>query len=179
MLKTIIVASLVAGLAGCAIPPKAVTYTISAPFDEQAAAAQMQPGSGALHGNAFMRQKGGGVVTCAGADVSLIPVTGYATERLSRIYGQAPAENEVSAVDIRTALSTRIEFSPDVPAYKEFMHKTKCDGQGEFDFSDLKDGSYYVTTYVVWEVGALRQGGFLATQTKVRNGEVSKIIMSR
>lgn len=179
MLKIVPIATLVIGLAGCAIPPKAVEYTISAPFDEQAAAAQMQPGSGVLHGNAFMRQRGGGVVTCAGSDVVLQPVTAYASERIVDIYGSGPAVGDTVALPIRDAIHTKVSFSPDIPAYRDSMRHTRCDGQGDFEFSSLRDGNYYVVTRVVWQVGALPQGAFLMAQIKVGNGKVDKIIMSR
>uniref|UniRef100_UPI003340D977 hypothetical protein n=1 Tax=Castellaniella defragrans TaxID=75697 RepID=UPI003340D977 len=179
MLKAVATALLAIGIAGCAVPQKVAKYTVSAPFDEQAASEQMQPGGGVLRGNAFMRQQGGGVVTCAGSDVMLIPVTDYATERLSRVYGHAPGAGETVYSDIRNLLGERIEFSPDFPAYKEIARTIKCDGKGEFTFTAIKDGDYYVLTHVLWQVGALRQGGALAARAKVNNAASDILIMNR
>ena len=39
-------------------------------------------GQGSISGQAFLKQKGGGIVTCAGNDVFLVPDSGYFRELL-------------------------------------------------------------------------------------------------
>src|SRR5690606_24754371 len=172
-----IIAALVAStaLVGCAsMQPQ--TYIISGEFDEQYARQQIADGEGSILGTAFLRQQGGGVVTCAGQDTHLIPITGYATDRLTQIYGSEPLIGSTSYRDARTM--GPVTFVPDIPAYRESTKVTKCDAQGNFEFANIKDGEYYITTGVVWVVGA-RQGGALATKVKVHNGKSSKVIMTR
>jgi len=166
-------------LAGCVtMQPQEVEYKLLSSFDAEFAKTQIAQGDGEINGTAFLRQQGGGVVTCAGQDVHMTPVTQYASDRLFRIYGTAPAVGHTVGSDIREALRVRIKFVPDFPEYKEYSRATKCDAQGEFRFENVKDGDYYISTPVVWQVGA-HQGGFLATRVKVENGKTPRVIMTR
>jgi hypothetical protein len=166
-------------LAGCAVQPTDLRYNITVPYDHQAAKEAMAPGDVIINGTAFMRQRGGGVVTCAGQDVHLFANTEYARQRLTYIYGHAPAANEVVSQDVRIAMSHRYIFNPDVLEYKADQRTTKCDGQGNFTFDSAKDGEYFIVTGVLWEAGAARQGGVLATKIIVSDGKAPRAIMSR
>lgn len=174
-----IAAVAVALLAGCAVQPTEMRYNITAQYDHEAARAAMAPGDGSISGTAFMRQRGGGVVTCAGQDVHLLANTEYARQRLSHIYGHAPVTNEVVAQDARVAMSRQYIFNPDVPEYKADQRTTKCDEQGEFAFDSAKDGEYFIVTGVLWEVGAMRQGGVMVTKVIVSGRKSQRAIMSR
>lgn len=166
MKKAFLIAPALLLASGCVLmQPKQVQHHISAPFDEEKAESLISEGDAEVMGTAFLRQKGGGVVTCAGSDVRLHPVTEYATERLDKIYGRAPSVGEVSFADINTLMTTQHEFSPDEDKYHELSKIEKCDAQGEFSFSNIKEGEFYVITKVYWEVSA-PQGGFLATRVK-------------
>jgi len=117
----------VAVLAGCVTPPRQVTLTSS--FDADAAKALLGPGKNSVKGNAFLRQTGGGVVTCAGSEVSAIPVTAYATERMQALYG-----------DLRNGFSQQnIVFAPNLPEYSLLLKTTTCDSQGFFKFDGVAD----------------------------------------
>ena len=80
-----LIAVIVAGLAGCAVAPHQVT--LNNQFDAGLAERLLQPGVNIVEGSALIRQQGGGVVTCAGQGVSLIPRTAYAAERHQYLWG--------------------------------------------------------------------------------------------
>lgn len=171
--------ALLTGLAGCVtMQPKTVEYKITSEFNSEFARNQIANGSGEINGTAFLRQKGGGVVTCAGGNVYLFPVTDYASDRVFHLYGGVPSINNVVSQNMRTVQNRKPLFVPDPPEYKEYSKTTKCDANGEFKFSQVKDGEYFINTSVVWQVQTY-QGGLLLARTKVENGKSPRIIMTR
>ncbi|MBP7370582.1 MAG: hypothetical protein KA902_04010, partial [Arenimonas sp.] len=59
-------------LTGCMTAP---TITLTTPFDSDYAQKMLADGTNMVKGSALIRQAGGGVVTCAGNEVLLIPNT--------------------------------------------------------------------------------------------------------
>lgn len=176
-----VVLAAMASLAACVHQPQVrPPVQIAWEFDQKAAEDQLGDGSNTLTGSAFMRQQGGGVVTCAGAEVALIPETKYANDRLSKLYGAPVFQGSTT---VRTATDAILygepKFDPDPPAYRNLMRRTTCDAQGNFTFDRVKSGAYYLVTRVLWSVGHSQQGGFLATMVNVSDGRVTKVIMSR
>lgn len=157
-----------AALTGCAAIPQQETR-IDAAWDGAAAAKALQPGPNTVAGSAFMRQQGGGVVTCAGSEVSLVPATPYAAARMRAIYG---------GIDAGINRQRPPLFAPDVPAYHATMRKAKCDAQGAFMFGTVADGEYFITVIVQWTVGYVPQGGALMQRVTVANGAVARVVMS-
>ena len=137
-------------VAGCTLPHPTVIPTLT-PYDPIAASRIHEEGPNEIRGQAFLRQRGGGVVTCASSEVTLIPSTSYALERISNIYG----------VTTRAAQAYRVADEPD-PGYLRDIRTTTCDAQGNFSFSGVADGYYFVTTRVVWEVPS--GYGYMSTQ---------------
>lgn len=170
--------AMIALVSGCAAPeaPRSV-YQIDVPFDEARTKELNADGDANVRGTAFMRQRGGGVVTCAGSAVSLLPATSYAAERMRFIYGMPPAIGEIKTIEAWTVNGDAI-FDPDPPGYSQHMRKTVCDAQGAFEFEKVKDGTYFVVTSVVWQVSTV-QGGFIATQVQVRDGKAARVIISK
>jgi len=153
--------------AGCAaIRP---TVNLNSPFDHAAAMAQLEEGNNTITGSAVVRQKGGGVVTCAGADISLIPATPYANERMMHIYGTRDRGYSPSGAP---------KFEPDYPEYYQATRTVVGDAQGMFEFDNVKDGEYYVITVITWAVGYSRQGGALMSRVVVQGGETKKVVLS-
>lgn len=166
------------GLSGCVtMQPEVIQYKITSTFDSEFAKNQIANGLGEINGTAFLRQQGGGVVTCAAQDVHLIPITDYTVDRVSQLYGGAPALNQVASQNIQNMRKRYPVFIPDPPEYKEYSRITKCDANGEFQFTQVKDGEYYINTSVFWKVQTY-QGGTLITRVKVENGKVPRIIMT-
>ena len=120
-----------------------------------------EQGTNTIEGNAFIRQRGGGTVTCAGEDVWLIPAGEYARERMRITFG----------TDVRPAYMAFAAnvFGGQVPGnagsgrYWEYQRNTKCDSEGRFQFEGIAVGSYFVATQVVWTVGNsfVPEGGLL------------------
>jgi hypothetical protein len=131
----------------------------------------MEPGGNIVKGNGFMRQQGGGVVTCAGSTVTLVPATAYADERAAALYGIV---NERRA----STSNVMLRFEPDYPAYKTLVKQTMCDAQGNFTFERVADGTFYVTTFVNWKVGASQQGAALAIRVVVAGGQTTSVVIS-
>lgn len=160
--------------AGCA--------TIEVPINSSFSSTEVSwfnaEGTNSIEGSAFMRTKGGDVKTCAGYDVTLMPYSNYASERMTYIYGN-------SEEGYRTlGLQRKYEFSNESAEYHKYSKDTKCDAQGEFEFNDLPDGDYYVIAGVQWQTGAgagaelFPQGAILMKRVTTANGETQKVTMT-
>jgi hypothetical protein len=165
MMRSAIAAAAIVVLAGCAAPQRNVV-TIHAPFNEAEARAMLEPGTNTIRGSGFMRQRGGGVVTCAGSHAYLVPATAHARERFAAIYGTNKAARSMP------------EFQPDLAAYKAASKQTVCNAQGAFTFERVKDGEYFVTTGISWTVGGAQQGGAVYSSVRVRGGEAVEVVLS-
>lgn len=153
-------------VAACATP----TINVSVEYDEKHASSLMLPGANAVKGSGFIRQQGGGVVTCAGQNVYLVPATNYAKARMRSLYG-----NDTKG--FRSALfSLKIEGEP--PNYTKLVHTTRCDAQGNFLFEGIADGEFYATTAVLWVVGYAQQGGNVMQRVELSNGRGATVILS-
>lgn len=167
MRKLLSIAVALTALAGCAGVP--TTYTTTTPFDLAETTALLADGSSSISGNAFMRQNGGGVVTCAGSKVFLIPGTAYATERIRLIYGNVDAGQT----------RQRTTFTPDQPAYERLTKTTTCDSLGNFQFDNISDGDFFVITEVRWMVGPYNtQGAAMMKAVKASKKQQVKIVMA-
>jgi len=176
-LKTFIAVIASVMLVGCA--PKEIA--LSNLFDADAAQELLQKGNNTIRGSALIRQRGGGVVSCAGYEVVLIPVTAHASERMSAIYGSTNRGYR------NFSPLTDIKFAPDPPAYHNFNKRSACDAQGNFVFKDVADGDFYVTLSITWEVpsqslysfaSSSTQGGDLMQRVTVSGGETKEIVLS-
>lgn len=177
-MKLFSIAAVLFVLTGCAtqsIEPK--TISIKEPFDPKAASEMIASGNAKLTGTAFMRQQGGGVVTCAGNAVNLIPATKYAMERMTGIYSGSFTKGEVKYLSVYHPHSKAV-FQPDPSEYKRYTRTSICDAQGNFEFQDVKDGWYYLATRVVWTVRMV-EGGGLATLISVQDGKSDRVIISK
>jgi len=144
--------------------------TLVTTFDLKQAAFIKQEGTGEIKGEAFLRQNGGGVVTCAGREVTLVPSTAYSDERFLFLFknnekGYSPVYRRVISV-------------PN-PEYASFTRKTRCDSQGKFKFTGLQSGNYYVAGDVIWVIGGLSQGGSLMQKVNVNFGQASEALLTQ
>lgn len=171
-MKSLLFATLVLSLGGCIAsgPTLLPTYEITVPFDSGQASNQMQEGLNSIKGNAFMRQQGGGVVTCAGQTVRLVPATNYAKQRFFALFGTFEGGVNKERKNFR--------FLPDVSDYYTNTKATKCDSQGNFTFERVADGEFYVTTIVAWQVGNTPHGGGIMQKVSVRGGQGQSIVMA-
>jgi len=101
-------------LVACAAPqPQPVQMQTK--FDYEMHKPYVQKGNNTIKGQGFLRQQGGGVVTCAGRDVLLFPATPYFREF-------------ITIVNSRKKLIT----DPVDPAYRDIMKRSQGDAQGNF-----------------------------------------------
>lgn len=158
---------IVTTLAGCA-----VEIETTSKFDPVEAAYINTQGSATITGQAFMRQMGGGVVTCAGNEVDLIPAVTFSKERITKIYGNVTG-GRVGALTGRSA--TGVD-----PRYFSMKRIAICDAQGNFQFDRVANGDYYLFSYVTWAVpgSMFPEGGSTAKLIQVRNGRPQRVIMN-
>ncbi len=57
------------------------------------------------------------------------------------------------------------------------MKKTICDVQGYLKFDDIKSGSYYITTKVMWFVQGY-EGGWLMQKVDVDDGKTKEVVLT-
>ncbi|HGM6050058.1 MULTISPECIES: hypothetical protein [Stenotrophomonas] len=165
-------------LSGCATfapaPPRQVALTTT--FDPSEVAWFSEKGTGAINGQAFFQTRGGQPRTCAGLEVSLQPKSGYGRERLIALYGSAES-------GYTTVGSANVQFIPDSADYKQARKTSVCDAQGNFSFTGLPAGEYFLTTGIMWSVPGQEfmppQGGLLMQSVKLSDGESTRVIMTR
>ena len=124
-------------------PPRR-SIRVDIPFDTVQAARMLAPGPNKIRGSALLRQRGGGVVTCAGTTVLLIPATAYARERLGYFYGSG-----------ETGYIVRNDFVIDSPqvdpgAWNRLQRETLCDAQGYFTFDRFF--AFHFANSIAWAV---------------------------
>lgn len=119
-------------------------------------------GTGSISGQGFLRQRGGGIVTCAGSKVLMFPASPFFAEFVEHFRaGRRPAAVEqVSGT------------------YRSVLKESQCDAQGNFAFSALPTGSWFIVTEVNWAVGDNRQGGALLRQVYVSSGQSQQVLLS-
>jgi len=103
-----------------------------------------QPGNSTVTGTAFITLADGTVKNCAGFNVELLPVAAYSTERIVRTYG-----NDQQGQILMDQNPPK--FTPDAPEYHEALLKGACDARGQFRFSNVPEGDYFVMAFIIWE----------------------------
>lgn len=148
------------GLSGCpaATTPVQQSVSVTTPFSVDEHRGYMKPGVTTVKGQAFLRQQGGGVVTCAGKEVILNPATPFYRElyRIARSGAKPmipPAPPELEEHQRRTGHG--------------ISRKGQCDAQGNFVFENIPSGRWMVATEVMWTVGYNPQGGTLVKEIDV------------
>jgi hypothetical protein len=143
----------------------------SVAFDSAEAERRMQPGKNSIRGSALLRQRGGGVVNCAGYSVTLTPATAYAAERMAMMYSSRTE-------GYFPYMTWSFTWANTDPNYLRLQRKTACDAQGSFRFENLADGDYYLETSVFWRVAGESQGGHLMKRVTLRGGAAHDVVLS-
>ena len=161
LLLSALAAVLISGCAHRAPPPSFVPVT-------EASEAEYLPysaaGSNVLTGQAFLTQKGGGVVKAAGRTVPLDP----ATETTGRNWWWQAGRK----------WATR-HVAPNSPTARQLRRTTVADADGKFSFEGLPAGNYYVRTEITWEVPYHGiQGGLVGKLVAVAPGERTNVILN-
>lgn len=130
----------------------------------------MADGPNIIRGSAFLRQQGGGVVTCAGRTVSLVPASTFAKRVYLATYGSIEGQARQSGRDVR--------IEPPSEDFGKLIKKTLCDAQGAFTFDRVADGDYFVETTVTWVVGGITNGGPVMRRVSVAGGAALAVVIS-
>ena len=154
-------------IAGCAANK---TVRLSRPFDGEHARSQLQDGPNTINGSALIRQAGGGIVTCAGNPVYLMPVTDTAKEWASHVYGSWNA-------GFRNAATQGVMFK-NADEFMATVRTSICDPNGSFKFEHVANGEFFVFTRIVWHVGGEIQGGSVMRAVKVDGTSNPTIVLS-
>jgi hypothetical protein len=118
-----------------------------------------QPGGNGISGRAYLKPQGNdGQVTCAGNRVLLLPATPYFREMF---WHMIVAGSEPEAP------------KRPYPSLKNMIRRTECDAQGNFSFSGVPDGNWFVLTQV-----NAKRGGVLITETTLANGATIKLFLT-
>ena len=142
-MKSLSLVLAIVSLAGCVAPPP--QPTIQSEFLPSEHEAYRVTGATKVSGQAFLRQRGGGTVTCAGAPVLLLPATNYFRDAVSV---SRQTDEFRSLVSIASA-------------YRSVSRMSQCDAQGNFQFDEIPGRAWLVVTEVRWTVGGRSQGGIL------------------
>jgi hypothetical protein len=174
--RMLYVLGLAISVAGCAVPQQPKIDLLSK-FDKEHAERLLSEGKNTIKGSALMRQVGGGVVTCAGQAVSLIPATAYATERMTHLYRTDTGGTRPASV----LQMNREPFSNTNPEYYAATRRGMCDAQGFFKFDKVADGDFYITTVIRWKSNPnspMYEGGAMMRKVSVANGETKEIVIA-
>jgi len=149
-------------LSGCAANrrPAPPAPTMMATYTHADHAAHIGAGPTRIVGQAFLRQRGGGVVTCAGALVFAYPDTPYFDGLMN--YLQAGGSARDSAVSEHVAALGRA---------------TRCDARGDFILDNLPAADWIVMTEVTWVAGNWNQGGTLRKLVSTRAAREAKVLL--
>jgi hypothetical protein len=128
------------------------------PFDYSEHEAYAEPGPNGINGQALLAPEGKAAVTCAGSRVLLLPATSYYREMFWHmiVAGSEPEPPEKA-----------------YPTLKNMIRRTECDAQGNFSFSEIPNGTWFILTQV-----NAKNGGLLITETTLGNGETIQVLLT-
>jgi len=173
-LRGLLVAGLITGV--WAISAAAVAAISNPKFNPEHFAWSVPAGANVITGSASLQTRGGDVKTCAGATAQAIPQTTYTAARIIQIYGRLTR-------GFADAEASRKGSKKDPQELQKFIRTAGCDAQGAFLFTDLPDGTYFITAPVSWErVGygplLVREGGWLMQRVSVSDGKSVKVVLT-
>lgn len=161
MKKLAFIAIVMTMLGACALPPTAPTRLKTA-FSGADHERFRQNGTATISGQGFLRQQGGGVVTCAGSPVLLLPATPFFKEFIS---------------EVTAGRNVSMAGTVDAP-YSSIIKKSQCDAQGNFSFSNIPAARWLVVTNVVWTAGRNKQGGALLKEIFIEDTKNFQVLLS-
>jgi hypothetical protein len=124
-----------------------------------------QPGNSTVTGTASLKLADNAVKSCAGFKVELLPVATYSKERIVRTYG-----NDRQGQILMEQNPPK--FTPDAPEYHDTVIKGACDARGQFQFSNVPAGDYFVIAFIIWDDASG------ATPRKTGGGAMKRIHVS-
>lgn len=154
-------------LSGCITPPAAKTPIVRISFPENEYAQLKHEGTAIIRGQAFLKTRGGNIKYAAGEIVTLNPVTTYSQQWF-----------------VESVINSNI-LAPYDPRLNNYIRVKIADASGNFKFTNVPAGEYYLNTKVTWEIvsgykGNLEQQGLtLVTKVKVNEAQEIEVILTR
>ncbi|RDL17054.1 hypothetical protein D884_03195 [Pseudomonas sp. URMO17WK12:I10] len=155
--------ALALALSACATPNQQAVPRVPFPVSEYDALPKT--GTGSLAGQVFMRTMGGDVKFGAGSDVHLQPVTAYTQQWYTVNYLEG---RPLEPADPRALQGTLV---------------TQADGSGNFSFTNVPPGRYFLSSKVQWQAptqfGLLPQGGVVAKIVTISDGVQAREMLTK
>lgn len=172
MRKLVLITSAALGLFACAPLPPQITLQNS--FNAADYTWAEADGQNVVTGSALLRTVGGEVRTCGGLTVNLLPDVPYSRERMIAFYGNAGG-GYLPANSVRATMI----FMNEPFEYSRVGRGATCDAQGNFRFTKVADGAYFVIAEVTWGAPYVgTQGGRIMQRVEVDGGQTVELIMS-
>lgn len=138
------------------------------PFNESEYMSLAKQGTGMVRGQVFLLTRGGDVKYGAGSEVSLNPVTTYSKFWFEEGY----SKNRHMAL-----------AEPDNRQDK-YIITTQADGGGNFEFTAVPAGRYYLTSAVHWETptgmfSSIHHGDIIAKEIEVKDGDTVRVMLTK
>ena len=142
-------------LVGCAAVKR-----IPFPVDEYSALPTR--GTAEVHGQAFLKTRGGDVKLAAGNEIRLTPATSYSRQWYVEKY------------------LGRRKIEPHDPRLDEFIRTTIADADGRFKFTQVPAGEHFLLTHIFWHISSSSwpEGGLVCTEISVPYGERVDVVMT-
>lgn len=167
-MKKFSIIGLILILSSCATPV-AETYST---YDRTQVLWSLEDGTSKVVGDGFLSRRDGMLVKCSGQTVNLFPVSDYAIERFTNIYGNPNGGYNTAGFGMR-----RVD-NPD-SRYINDSRTAVCDVDGKFSFDNIPAGEYYVSTRVVWKVNDYTyEGGVMGRRITVEEGKTKKVSLT-
>ena len=127
-------------------------------FDYSEHEAYAKPGKNSIDGRTVLSQRGGGAATCAGSRVLLMPATSYFREMFWHmiVAGSEPEPPENPR-----------------PELKNMIRRAGCDAHGDFSFSEIPDGTWFLLTQV-----NVKNGRLLIAELTLQNGVTTEVVLT-
>ena len=156
-------------LIGCASPGVPYTYINTYENEILPKIDSSMLGTNTISGSSFLRQNGGGIVNCAGNEVTLTKNVNLGIERnayAKEYLALSAKDRAVTQTDPRL-----IQFENDLQGIRDSQVKrTVCDVDGKFKFTNVSPGTYSIKTKVFWVVMDRGQGGIMGATVVVPEG---------
>jgi len=132
-----------------------------------------QTGTSTVSGKASLKLADGTLKSCAGFNIELLPVTSYSKERIVKTYGN----DQHGQILLE---QNPPKFTPDAPEYHDMLIKGACDLRGEFTFSNVPAGDYFVMAFIIWDDASgptpRKAGGAVMKRVRVSPGAQLEVL---
>lgn len=130
----------------------------------------LQRGPNTITGHAQLFYSASGYVRdCDGEDVYLVPVTPDSSTRMTSAFG-SPAGGYVSGRRLEDLLSA---------TDRALVRSVECTDGGQFRFTAIPDGQYFVLGRILWLIGHGQNMANLMSMVSVTNGETIDVELKK